>query len=239
MKALLWVFAPVVCVQTFEVASIKQHPGEVRMSQDPMVRGTQVTAVASTLVDMITSAYDVRYDQVTGGPEWIKTVHYDLDAKVPGDVAPTQQQANLMMQHLLAERFQLRVRRETRQVPVFALVVGRNGPKFQESPPEAPAGTMTRGTDKGLRRESVQGSMSDLAIQLSVTAGRPVVDKTGLKGLYTYTLEWFPANRVPPPDSNLPSMFAALEEQMGLRLVTETGLQEYLVIEHAERPSEN
>jgi uncharacterized protein (TIGR03435 family) len=81
--------------------------------------------------------------------------------------------------------------------------------------------------------------MEKLAQQLSVTAGRPVVDKTGLNGTYKFTLDWFPADRIPSPDSTIPSMFAALQEQLGLKLESATGAQEVLIIDRVEKPTAN
>ena len=243
------VIVPVVCAQTqqtgaaaqpsFEVASIRPHLGVVTFSADPAVRGSRVTGTASTLMDMITSAYGIRYAQVSGGPSWINSDRYDIDAKAPGDGPPTADQARKMMQNLLAERFQLKVHRETKEVPIYALVVGKNGPKLKESAQGAAAGGFVQATDKGLHMEAKKGTMEKLASQLSVTAGRPVMDKTGLTGTYEYTLDWSPANRIPSADSDDPSMFTALQEQLGLRLESTKGPQETLVIDRAERPSEN
>jgi len=224
---------------SFEVASIKQHVGEVTFSSDPMVRGGRVAATASTLMDMITNAYSLRYDQVSGGPGWATSDHYDIDAKPPGDAAPTADQARQMMQTLLAERFHLKVHRESREVPIYALVVAKNGPKLKASAPDAAPGGFVRATDKGQHMEATKGTMERLASQLSHTAGRPVIDKTGLTGTYAYTLDWFPSDRIPSPDSNLPSMFDALQDQLGLRLESTKGPQEILVIDRAEKPSEN
>src|SRR5512143_1579224 len=167
---------------SFEVASIKPHPGAVTFSADPMVRGSRVTGTACTLLDMITSAYGIRYDQVSGGTGWIASDRFDIDAKAPGDAPPTADQAHRMMQALLADRFQLKVHREMKEVPAYALVVGRNGPKLKQSAPDAAPGGFVRATDKGLHMEATKGTMERLAAQLSTTAGRPVIDKTGLTG---------------------------------------------------------
>ena len=108
-----------------------------------------------------------------------------------------------------------------------------------ESASDAPGGSVTRGTERGIRMETTKSTMEGLARQLSVTAGRPVVDKTGLSGFYAFTLDWFPANRIPAPDLDAPSMFAALQEQLGLRLESSKGPMEKLIVDHAEKPSEN
>ena len=123
--------------------------------------------------------------------------------------------------------------------PVYALVVGKNGPKLKRVTAETQGGSLTRETDKGIRIETVKGTMENLARQLSATAGRPVLDRTALSGYYAFTLEWFPANRVPAPDVDAPSIFAALPEQLGLRLESSKGPMQKIIIDQAERPSEN
>lgn len=239
MRACLWILAPVLCAQSFEVASIRPHPGEVTVSSDPILRGSRAVATASTPLDWITHAYGIRHDQVMGGPKWLVEDRFDLDANVPDGAPLTPEHLRIMMQDLLKDRFKLRVRWESRQVPIYAMIVAKNGAKLKPSPDDAKPGGVTRGAADGIHREVTKGTIEDLAKQLSVTAGRPVVDKTGLTGFYAYTLDWFPANRVPPPDSQVPSMFAALQEQLGLQLIAETGTEQYLVIENAERPSAN
>jgi uncharacterized protein (TIGR03435 family) len=223
---------------SFDVAAIRRHLGEVSVSMDPTVRGTRVTATASTVVDMITVAYDLTGDRVIGGPAWIRNEHFDLEARTPGDAPPTTAQFRGMMRTLLAERFKLTVHWETKPTPIYLLVVGKDGPKLKPGRPDT-TGSSVRGSESGLRMVTTNGSLESLARQLSVTAGRPVVDKTGLAGTYAYTLEWFPANRIPPSDSVFPSMFTALDEQLGLRLDPAAGSLEVLFVEGVEMPTEN
>jgi uncharacterized protein (TIGR03435 family) len=189
---------------------------------------------------MITVAYGVRYDQIsTSGPGWINTDRFDIEAKTPGDVPPSTAQVRLMMQSLLADRFQLRLHREMRDLPVYALVVGKNGAKLKPSDSDAREGGSVGGRADGLHMETKKGSMEALARQLSSSAGRPVIDKTGLTGTYEYTLDWFPATTVPAPESDVPSLFNAVQEQLGLRLEATTAPQEVLVIDSVQKPSEN
>jgi uncharacterized protein (TIGR03435 family) len=231
--------AGIAASQSFEVASIKFHPEPITHSADPAIRGSRVTGAAITLIDLIEDAYGLRRDQISGEPGWARTGHYDIDAKAPGEGAIARDQLKQLLQSLLAERFQLKVHRETEEVPVYALIADKNGPKFKASAPDATGGYSVQGTDKGLHMVVKRGTMDQLARQLSNTAGRPVIDRTNLPGLYAYTLDWFPADRVPPPDLDAPSMFAALQEQLGLRLEATKGPIEKLVIDHAEKPSEN
>src|SRR6202521_3094793 len=112
---------------TFDVTTIKLHKGVITFSQDPHISGRTVRSTASTLRDLLTYAYGVRYEQLAGGPGWIAEDHYDLVAKSEGEGALTAAQARQMLQALLADRFQLQVHRETQEVPMYALVVGRSG----------------------------------------------------------------------------------------------------------------
>jgi uncharacterized protein (TIGR03435 family) len=224
---------------SFEVAALKFHPEPITLSADPVTRGSRVTATAVTLVDLITSAYGVRYDQITGGPAWSKSDHYDLSAKAEGEAPLTAAESRQMLQGLLAERFQLVVRRETREVPVYALVVAKGGSKMRETSADEEGDNFTRTNGGVMHMVATRGTMERLARQLSGTSGRPVVDRTGLKGYYAYKLEWTPANRPSEPDAEVPSLFTAIQEQLGLRLENAKGPWEMLVIERAEKPAAN
>lgn len=145
---------------SFEVASIRPHRGAVTFSADPAVRGSRMIGTASTLADLITVAYGVRYDQISSGPGWITSDRFDIEAKAPGDVPPTTEQARLMMQNLLAERFRLRLHRETRDLPAYALVVGKNGAKLKLSDPDArEAGVVTTLPVADLNAQAATGTV--------------------------------------------------------------------------------
>jgi uncharacterized protein (TIGR03435 family) len=222
--------------ESFEAASIKPHPGVVTFAADPSVKGNRVTATASTLLDLIESAYHARRDQILGAPGWVDSDHYDLEATA-GASAITTDQMRRMLQTLLAERFQLRIHRETRAVPMFALVVDKKGPKLRDSLPDEPSKGRITGDGSGMHMEVAKGTMAQLADRLSSNgAGQPVMDKTGLTGIYSYRLDWVNA---PGSDSELPSLPAALEEQLGLKLEPTKGTSAMIVIEHVERPTGN
>ncbi len=226
---------------SFEVASIKPHPEPITFSADAMARGSRVTATASTLLDLITDAYGVRYDQISGGPGWIKSDHYDLAAKAEGEGPITKDQLRQMLQSLLADRFQLKIHRETRETPVYDLVVAKNGPKLKQVSPDAD-GRMggVIANSSGMHLTQSKGTMEQLAHWLSGNgAGRPVFDKTGLTGFYAYTLDWVRADRIPDSDSNVPSIFNAVQEQLGLKLESAKGPIKVIIVDRAEKPSEN
>jgi uncharacterized protein (TIGR03435 family) len=225
--------------QEFEVASIRLHPGTITFSSDPAISGSRVTGTAITLVDMLTYAYRVKYDQISGGPNWANVDHYDLAAKAEGDGLLGEDAARAMFQTLLADRFKLKIHRETRDLPVYALVVGKNGPKLKNSSPEADGNGLVTASYTGLiHMVTARGTMEGLARQLSNTAGRPVVDKTGLTGSYAYSLDWLPADRASGSDSEAASMFTAVQ-QLGLKLESTKAPYEMLVIDQAAKPSEN
>ena len=222
--------------ESFEVASIKPHPGIITFAADPWVKGNRVTATASTLLDLIESAYRARRDQIVGLPGWADSEHYDLEASA-GASAITTDQMRGMLQVLLAERFQLRIHHETREVPMYALVVDKKGLKLKESSPHEPPEGRITGDGSGMHMEVAKGTMAQLASRLSSNgAGQPVMDKTGLPGIYSYKLDWVNA---PGADSELATLSIALPEQLGLRLEPTKGESDIIVVEHAARPSSN
>lgn len=223
----------------FEVASVKLHPGEITFSADPAIRGSRVVAAALTLVDLLTYAYDARYEQISGAPAWASKDHYDINAKVAGDGPVSKEQARGMMQALLAERFSLQIHREKKEMPVYALVVAKGGHKMKESAPDAKGGNYTTGSSRGMVMEAARGTMQRLAEQLSHSAGRPVVDRTGLAGYWAYRFEWNPVAGAPDAPADAPSMFTAIQEQLGLKLEPSKAPFDMLVVDRAERPAEN
>jgi len=212
---------------------------------------------------------------ITGGPSWINTDRYDIEARPEQGFIPTVEQAQKMLQALLEERFGLQVRHETKDGPIYALMVAKGGLKAKKSadqtplnfeaptpggpaggphpPPPAPfnpGGPMPRGmmmVGIGQLRATAQ-TMSGFAGLLTGSAGRKVVDRTSLEGLYDFELNWtpdqIPANLpadapFPRPDPNGPSIFTALQEQLGLKLESATGPLESIVIESVHKPTEN
>jgi uncharacterized protein (TIGR03435 family) len=305
----------------FEVASIK-HPalpgrGVIRPgrqggpgSGDPV----RVTYALSTIRDLIVEAHSVKPSQVSGGPKWLDSERFDIVAKAPEGA--TKEQVKVMLQNLLAERFQLTLHRETKELPIYALVVGAKGPKLKDStvtdtlpasdsqpraggqgqaggqagapPPPVPrslgmggikiapdgcpetlpmaagrAGNFTMMTPSGECMVSNGQSMDGLAKELSNRFDRPVIDQTGLKGKYDLRLRYdsssMPGGRGGPimskdirDDTGLgppggdpagrgalggetPSIFDALQEQLGLKLEAKKGLVDLLVIDHVEK----
>ncbi len=227
----------------FEVASVKLHPPGQRGFPPISISGSRVTDANSSVFDLVAVAYNLKRYQIAGGPSWIGSATamgaaYDVTAKAPGDTV-TMDQVRLMLQTLLAERFHLVVHLEAKEMPVYALVTGKGGPKLKVSPADGmPPGTrVAGGGDTRIQMTASKGTMDQLAFLLTndQSLGRPVVDKTSLTGTYDYKLEYSNAAQ----DSDAPSIFTALQEQLGLRLESQSATIEILVIDHVEKPDEN
>jgi uncharacterized protein (TIGR03435 family) len=262
----------------FEVASVK-----VNRAEDGRVyinrKGTRYAASGVTLRLLLRLAYDVQSDQIGGGPKWLDSEHFDIEATekegtphppvVIGGL-PTPEQ--LMIRSLLADRFGLRVHRETRQRPVYMLVAarkeGKPGPALKQVDVDcaalyAPRDNATAesearepgrcGTTVGpglvIAQAQTMGQLAATLATLSNTGmslDRPIVDGTGFSGVFDATLRFTP-DRIPAGpgapethiDSDGPSIFTALQEQLGLKLEPRTGPVDFLVIDRAELPSEN
>ena len=197
--------------------------------------------------------------QLTGGPGWINNDRFDIEAKPASGKAVSQAEMQLMMQSLLEDRFQLKAHRETREVPTFDLVVVKpaklrssveGSPPIPGMPPQ-PRGmlrtfTLGRPTSAAALVQTMYGngvSISNLAMQLESWAGRPVTDKTNLTGLFDIRLEFSIAASRPTTDSASdppgPSIFTAIQQELGLKLESAKGPIEVLVIDSVQKPSEN
>jgi uncharacterized protein (TIGR03435 family) len=191
---------------------------------------------------LLREVYGVEDDQIAGAPSWVNSEKYDIDAKVnEADVAKLQKlnidQRKLMLQPLLADRFELKFHRGTKDLPLYALVIAKNGPKLQESNPDDPnglKGTQVRLMGRGhIKAQGI--SMAVFIHEMSRQLDRTVVDKTGLTGNYDFTLQWTPDEGEPSG----PSIFAAIQEQLGLKLESQKDGVEMLFIDHIEKPLEN
>ncbi len=213
----------------FEVATVKPHAPGGGVLSGTSFSPTRYSGVGS-LRSFIQTAYGVQDYQVSGGPGWAGTELYEIDGRTAG---PTSlDQMRLMLQTLLNEQFQLATHRDTKEVPIYALVVAKGGSKLKEAADKSKIGGI------GAGRGMVKGTMTlaDLARSLSSSAGRPVVDRTGLTGGFEINLKWSPDNS---PDGDQPGLFTAIQEQLGLRLESAKGPVEVLAIDHAEKPSGN
>jgi uncharacterized protein (TIGR03435 family) len=235
---------------TFEVASIKPVAEPRAQLFSFSSSGPRVRYVAYTVVHLVMEAYGVKNYEVTFAPTvkapaegYYNPAFYDIDAKAKGDRALTRAEFRPMLQALLAERFKLTIHRAMKEMPVYVLVVSKDGPKFRRSSPEAVelADIGVKGRNQNIAAS--KKSMDELAVMIPNTffVDRPVVNRTGLAGTYDFKLEATPEfrmNRNDPDLQNL-SVFSAIQQQLGLKLEPQNSMIEVLVVDHVEKPSVN
>lgn len=262
----------------FEVASIKQAEfrndssfegyaaglGGPCASVPPRISGNRVTLPPLSLCGLIAAAYDLR-DYRVSVPDWVKkqdrSLYYQIQATAPDASTPlTMERARQMLQSLLSDRFQLKANWEMKELPVYALVVGKNGPKLTLSA-QGPCSKLLQGAkaaQPGKSGENLRiiAGMGDLAISceredtmdklaewLSRYTDRPVLNRTGIEGPQFYELQWAVNGLGTQPTaaapSEGPSLFTAIQEQLGLRLDATKAPVEVLVVDFVQRPTEN
>jgi uncharacterized protein (TIGR03435 family) len=223
----------------FEVVSIRPNRSDDHGGGTRPISGG-FSARNLSVNSLIQSAYNLKPWQISGGPGWVTTDRYDIEARAEGN--PGLQEKLAMFRPVLADRFQLKFHRETRQTPSYSLTVAKNGPKLQAT---AAGGRGYIRPGRG-RIEGIGVMMPELADFLGGSLGQPVTDNTGLKGGFDIRLAWIPTEGEVDykyddraVESNGASIFTAIQEQLGLKLDARKGLIEVLVIDHIERPSEN
>jgi uncharacterized protein (TIGR03435 family) len=270
---------------TFEVVSVKPSAAGKCGPMLQFAPGGRIRTPGISLRLLIEVAYDVKDSQVEGGPPWINSECFDIEAKPEDSVGsaldklpPDQRKEKIgeMTQSLLRDRFKLAIGHSTKELPVYMLAVAKNGPKLKPSdfkPPEHPGSEPPPPLRGGERPRMLGGLMMRmghlestgveipmLVGALSMVTHRVVIDKTGLSGRYDFTLNWTPDETQlapggpegpgvpgggpmgpggPPPESNSPDLFTAIQEQLGLKLEAQKAPVDVLVIQHVEKPSEN
>ncbi len=223
----------------FEVASIRENPGPWHVMRGYSSSGPRLTLEAWATVDLIMEAYDLKRYQVSFTSS--EYAFYDIAAKAEGDGPPTKADFRLMLQTLLADRFNLKFHRETRELPVYAMVIGKSGVKFKESPPEKPFRSYGGVNGRNQYMELSQATMELVTERLGGEGiDRPVIDKTGLTGKYDIRLEATPEFRInnnPQPDDL--RIFDAIQQQLGLKLDPQKANIEVLTVDHMDKPSAN
>ena len=232
-------FAVLLKAQTsgFEVASIKPNLTDSHTSSAGTDPGGKFNATNLSLKDLIAYAYGVRDIQIIGVPREVDSVKYDIVARANTPKEMSRDEVTPFVRALLADRFHLRVHHETKEGPVYALVLAKSGPKLTAH--TGTSGVTGIGSSAGSGKTSIEGtkaSMAGLADHLAGKAGHPVVDKTGLTGEYDFRLEWASDQAA---DSTLPSLFTAIQEQLGLKLESTRGPVEVIVVDKASNASEN
>ena len=233
-----------------EVATIKPSKPEAQGRAYTM-KGRDVITFNTTLADLITECYGLHARQVIGGQPWMETDKYDLtiEADVPG--APSFAQSKVMIQKLLADRFQLKFHHEKKELSAYVLTLGKGEPKLAKS--EVGENGHPSLFFSGLGTLPARNStMEEFAgVMQGAVLDRPVVDQTGIKGRWDFTLKWTPdesqfvtlrppGSMLPPPkDDAPPDLFTAIQQQLGLKLEATKALVDVMVIDHVEKPSPN
>lgn len=220
----------------FEVVSIRPNLSGSSNTQIKMDGGRLVVTNGS-LKTLIRNAYGLLSFQLAGGPNWLDTDMFDIAAETGQREEVSQERFKRLLQGLLADRFHLKIHLETREEPVYGLVADKNGPKLAKATGHESSPGMNTHRESG--RVIMRGTdvpISELATNLGNQLGRFVIDRTGLEGHYSFLLEFAP---VQAQDSDSPSLFSAVREQLGLTLEPQKAPVEVWVIDSAEKPSEN
>jgi uncharacterized protein (TIGR03435 family) len=231
-----------------EVATIKPSRPD-QQGQVITVRGRSLVTINQTVRSLMTFAYGIHPNQISGGPDWIGNNRYDITAQPEGTGMPNDRQLRSMLSKLLADRFKLTFHREQKELSVYALTVLPSGPKMtkDETDPNGLPGLFFRALGVMPVRNA---KMQDFTgVMQAVVLDRPVVDQTGLEGRYDFTLTWTPdasqfggrGGQAPPADPATapPGLFTAIQEQLGLKLEPTKLPVDVLVIDRLEQPSEN
>ena len=250
--------------RAFEVASIKPFDGDMHQVRVQMSPGGRYNAKGVNVRALIQQAFDIRDFQIAGGPSWLASDRWEINAKAEGEEPIGREDLKPMLQALLQDRFKLSFKNETKEGQIYELVQAKGGHKLKQVDAAASQRPMMRVMMGQLNAEGA--TVAQFIGMISNTVGRPVIDKTDLKGNYNFKLEWahepgqhggayggFPA---PPPggggggyggpnhaehssSNSGASIFTAVQDQLGLKLESKKGPVPMLVIERIEKPSEN
>ena len=249
--------APLLLAQeaaVFETAAIKPVAIDAPCSNGSMIQpmtGGGLRVECMSLKPMLTWAYQVQNFQISGGPAWVESMRWNIMAKADAAAgagaleyekmsdaqrAQTLERVRRRLQALLAERFQLVIRRESREQAVYSLTVAKGGPKLKESENQSASGFIRGGRNEVISKGAF---LAQLAHFLAIPLRRPVIDNTGLAAHYDFELHWTPEA---PPGGDAqpgPTVFTAIQEQLGLRLEAAKAPVDLLVIERVEKPVDN
>lgn len=223
----------------FEVSTVKPSGPDSGTSSGIDTEHGRLDAQNVTLKRCIIGAYEIGPHQVVGGPDWVDTERFDIQAKADQPVNDDSV-LDTMLQGLLAERFKLAMHRETRTIPAYVLEVDKSGPKMATAKGGISSNDTNTGTNGHVRLTAKNADMDLLSRVLARELDLPVVNQTGLKGIYDFKLHWTNAmNATAAPGPDDVSIFTAVQEQLGLRLRKTKAPIEVYVIDHAEQPDAN
>jgi uncharacterized protein (TIGR03435 family) len=245
--------APRPSFDEFEVASIKPAPPGTEGRWIRMRSTNEFAAKNHALQTLIAAAYNLSPRAISGGPAWVDSDRYDIVARTPGGVRPNLNEQMSMLRKLLSDRFHLTFHREQKQLRAYALTIAKGGPKLKESTvsadvsPQGPPPLIFVVSPQLVRLPGRNATMAELASVMQRAAlDDPVLDKTGLTARYDFDLEFAPDETVfggalgkGADDSAEPGLFAAIQQQLGLRLEATRGLVNVLIVDHVEHPSES
>ncbi|MGA8938688.1 MAG: TIGR03435 family protein, partial [Acidobacteriaceae bacterium] len=233
----------------FEVATVKPSAPD-EQGKGFLVRGDRFITINTTLDDLIKFSYDLQDKQILNSPPWAATDKFDIAAQPDIAGMPNNKQLKSMVQKLLADRFQLKFHRDTKELSAYVLTVGKGGPKMEKN--NSAPGSLPGLFFRALGALTVtNATMPDFCgLMQSAVLDRPVVDHTELAGKWNFLLKWTPDQsqfggmgiKVPPPSDAAdapPPLFTAIQEQIGLKLEAGKAQVGVLVLDHAEKPSGN
>jgi uncharacterized protein (TIGR03435 family) len=240
----------------FEAASIKMSratggSGHSNENSDPIL-----LRASMTLKSYVMTAYNVKAYQVTGGPNWIDDSTYEIAAKLetaglpklPANLTSNErataeeERLHIALQGLLTDRFQLKLHHESKEMPAYALTVAKSGFKLKETSETAGCGTNSKGNGTSINFTATCVDMTKFASYLARVTKQPVSDETHLQGSYSFGLEYIPDDlkaTVSTDPLALPSLFTVLQQKLGLKLEQKKVPVDIIVVDGAERPSEN
>ncbi len=232
---------------SFEVATIK--PSKPGTPGKYIGGGRNFTTLNTTLIDLLTFAYGIHPKQIVGAPAWMEEEKYDLAGEPDAKGQPSLDQTRIMIQKLLTDRFQLKFHRDKKELAVYALTVGKAGPKLSKSQLDPIAPPRLLFTRLG-NLPALNTTMADFAsVMQGAVLDKPVLDQTGLTGKWDFTLTWTPdatqfiglgGGTAPPPDADAPpDLFTAIQQQLGLKLDSTKASAEVFVIDRVQKPSDN
>lgn len=230
---------------SFDVATVKPSQPEAA-TRHFQIQGRRFVTTGTSLADLIQFAYGLHPRQILNGPKWLESDKFDVTGTSQLAGPPSEQQWMKMMADLLASGFQLRFHQEKRELPVYAITVARGGPKLESSPEDANAIASFAFHGRG-QLVARKAAMSDLAWELqSAVLDRPVVDQSGLKSRFNFTLTWAPdefqkpaLTGESPTAESAASIFSAIQQQLGLRLEATKALVDAMLIDGAALPDSN
>jgi uncharacterized protein (TIGR03435 family) len=234
---------------SFDVATIKPSKPDAQ-GKGFSLRGRTESTYNTSLAELIEFAYDVHAKQIVGGPDWIDSAKFDITGVPDKEGEPSYEQVKGMVQKLLAHRFQLKFHQEKKELSVYVLTVAKNGPKNltksanQRADFSIPISPAPGGVSLSVR----SGTMTNFAVfgLQGAVLDRPVLDQTGLKDRFDFSLTWMPDDSqfgghisIPPSGNSPPGLFTAIQEQLGLKLDAVKAPADVMVIDRAEKPSDN